>query len=358
MPRASIKTLQWNHRYVAIFKCTHKLDRPTEKTVSELVVAGGQEIKANLNMQRVLQRLQRDLIFKRLYHYANNPTSRLLTFRPYSGKQENEGRQRLQAMLKAQNLQEVQTQALELAHRYIGIAGVREGVLIFLISEGKLSQQAAENCIFVFKCDFEDVSQVTTDELFRQIQDAIVEQTKKGALYPYFAEGQFDDTIVRVFDELGQTQYWLEFLDLGERKPEYGSPQEVTVSRLSIEHPLMTEKYAEDFERFPPARSLVDRERLIRRDDRLSTVQVEALTEAVIDQTGEQRITLRLGEVRITAPLSQYGRTWIIAEEGDERYILIKGSNLENRTRMLTTIDLAEFGSLQQAAAELDISLP
>ncbi|HUV88413.1 MAG TPA: hypothetical protein VMY80_02070 [Anaerolineae bacterium] len=69
-------------------------------------------------------------------------------------------------------------------------------------------------------------------------------------------------------------------------------------------------------------------------------------------------MSLHLDEVRLTAPLNQYGRTWIIAEEAGERYIIVKGSQLESHTKMLTPIDLADFPSLREAATELGISLP
>jgi len=356
MSRVAITKLQWDHRYVAIFKCFRKADRSAQKDVSELVVASDGEIESNPNLRRVLRRLQHDLVFKRLYRYADNPTSRLLTFRPYPEGQENKGQKRLKTLLRAKDEDEVRDRALELAQRYVGIPGVREGILFFLISRGKLDRDVAENCLFIFKCDFEAVSQITPGELFRQVEDAIVEQSKKGALYPYFDRGQFDFTIVRVFDELGETQYWLDFMDLGERKSEYEPPQEAAVDQLSIEYPRIAEKYAEQFEALPSVRSLASKDRWISPDDRLSTPQVKALNEAITARTGEQRITLRLGEVRFTAPLSQYGQTWIIAEEGDQRYVLVKGSKLENRTRVLTPIDLTDFASLEEAAAELDIS--
>ena len=94
---------------------------------------------------------------------------------------------------------------------------------------------------------------------------------------------------------------------------------------------------------------------MVKPEDRLYTAEVQAISDRIVGTTGRQMVTLRLGEVRVTAPLSQYGRTWIVAEEAGQRYILIKGVNLENRTRMLTPIDLADFPPLRKAIDELGL---
>ena len=353
MSKVSILSLEWDHQTVAIFKCF----RTDEKCVAdELKVAAGAEIKSDPDMHRVINALQRDLVHKRIYYYAKNPTTHLLTFREPRDGEENAGQQHLSALLQAQTTEQVRDQARALASRYTEIPGVREGVLIFLISRGTLGESVAENCAFIFKCDFEQVSQITSHQLFRQVQDAIVERTKKGALYPYFQQNEFDKTTVRVFDELGQTQYWLEFLGLGERAPAHESLQEAVVGQLPYE---TVAKYEGQFARLPTVRPLADdRGRLISRADRLSTAKVQALSDEAIGEAGRQTVSLHLDEVRLTAPLNQYGRTWIIAEEAGERYIIVKGSQLESHTKMLTPIDLADFPSLREAATELGISLP
>lgn len=355
MAGESIRELKWTHRFVAIFKCyRQRKEAQGSVVVQELKVADRNEIEGDRNLERVLGALQRDLVEKRLYRYANNPTSRLLTFRSYPEGEENEGRAHLDALLQAEDKETIRTQALALAERYRDIPGVREGILIFLISQGKLDGGVPGNCVFVFKCNFEAISQITPDGLFYRIEDAIVEQTKKGALYPYFDNGRFDDSTIRVFDELGETLYWLEFLDLGERVSEHVSLQAATIEELPEE---IREKHAEEFEKAPAVRSLVDKDRLIGREERLPTSKVKALAGAVAAKAGGPSVTLRLGEVRFTAPLSQYGHTWILAEEQGERYILTKGSKLESHTKMLTPIDVAALPSLKDAAAELGITL-
>lgn len=79
MPAAkSIKNLDWEHRFAAIFKCSSKASDPTE-----IAVADDTAIAANENLQRVLKALQHDLIFKQVYAFAKNPTTRFLPFREY-----------------------------------------------------------------------------------------------------------------------------------------------------------------------------------------------------------------------------------------------------------------------------------
>ncbi len=157
---------------------------------------------------------------------------------------------------------------------------------------------------------------------------------------------------VRVFDALGQTQYWLEFLGLGERTPEDVSLQEAVIGQLPAQ---IVENYKSDFEELTIVRHLPEDERLIARKFRLSTSEVQKLSDRTVGQAAQRTVTLRLGEVRVTAPLNQYGRTWIVAEEAGQRYILIKGSKLDSHTQMLTPIDLADFPSVKEAMAELGI---
>lgn len=352
MAGQSVKDLEWTHRFVAVLKCYRKRGEPqTEMAAEELKVADGGEIEADANLGRVLATLQRDLVQKRIYQYAQNPTSRLLTFKSYPDGMENEGQAHLDALLQAGDKTAVRKQALALAERYRKIPGVREGILIFLVSQGGLSQTVVGNCVFVFKCNFEAISQIAPDELFRRIEDAIVEQTKKGALYPYFVHGQFDTTTVRAFDELGETAYWMEFLDLGERFPEHMPLHQATKESLPEEF----EAYLQEMEAMPPVRSLVDDQRWVDRADRLSPAQAKTQIDTVVATAGDPSISVRLGEIRITAPLSQYGRTWILAEEKDERYVLAKGSNLEIRTSQLNPLDVVDLTSLEKAAEELSL---
>jgi hypothetical protein len=347
-----ITALQWTPLFVAIYKC-YRQDKAQGLIAQELKVADGAEIEGDPNLRRVLGVLQRDLVQKRLYRHANNPTSRLLTFKSYAEGKENKGRSHLKALLEAADAETVRSQSLALAKRYTGVRGVREGVLIFLISRGRLDDTVATNCVFVFKCNFEPISQITPAELFRRVEDAIVEQTKKGALYPYFDYGQFDDETIRVFDELGETQYWLDFLDLGERVSEHVPLQAATLEELPEE---LREKYAKEFKEPRAVRSLADGDRRVLRDDRLPTAQVKDKAKKVAAKSGDPTVTLRLGEIRFTAPLSQYGHTWILAEEDGQRYILAKGAELEMRTKMLTPIDVAALPSLKEAAAELNLA--
>jgi hypothetical protein len=353
MAGQSIKDLEWTHRFVAVFKCYRRREEPqADMAAEELTVADGDEIKADANLRRVLGTLQGDLVQKRIYRHAENPTSRLLTFKSYPDGTANEGQACLDALLRASDRIAVQQQALALAERYRQIPGVREGILIFLVSRGGLGEEVAGDCVFVFKCNFEAISQIAPDELFRRVEDAIVEQTKKGALYPYFVRGQFDYNTIRVFDELGETHYWLEFLDLGDRAPEQVPLHEATLQALSDK---VAEAYEKEIKELPPVRSLVDDQRWVSREDRLPVAELEAIIDQVIATAGESSITIRLDEFRISAPLHQYGRTWMLAEEDGERYILAKGSNLEIRTKQASPLDVADLGSVEQAASELDL---
>lgn len=351
MDRSSIRSLKWEYRYATIFKCFNKPNQSGEKDVAELLVASADDIKQNPNLDRVLGVLQRELIFKRIYHHANNPTSRLLPFRANKDKG-NQGQKLLNLLRISRNKEEVREQSLKLAQKYVELPGVREGILIFILLRGKSNENIAENCIFVIKCDFEAVSKIAPEVLFQRIEDAIVEKTKKGALYPYFERREFDYNTVRIFDELGETQYWLDFLELGERLADYVSFQKIVIENLPEQ---VVKEYIEEFKELPAVRSLAQDDRLIKEKDRIPFDEIEGINDAITKQAGERKITLNLGEVKVTAPLSQFGKTWTIAEEGKQRYILIKGSQLKNRTAMLTPIDLAKLDSLQEAKARLGI---
>jgi hypothetical protein len=211
--------------------------------------------------------------------------------------------------------------------------------------------------VFVFKCDFESVSQITPGEVFRKIEEAIVEETKKGAIYPYFDRGRSDNNRVRVFDQLGDTRYWLRFLDLEETKPRSAALEDAILGKLGSEYPEFTEKYAEEFKELQPIRLLSDDARLVAPGDRLSVQAVQGLSTSLVAAVGDFKIRIRLGSVEVTAPLSQYLSSWAVAEDGDERYILIKGSTIENCTPKLNPLDLTTFPSLREAAAILQLSL-
>lgn len=353
----SLKKLSWEHHYVAVYKCSPKVDAANEKVIEELLVADSSEIKRDNNLHDVLDLLRSDLIFRRLYKEAENPTTRPLPFQEYPNGQCNIGREKLLSLLQVSNLDEVRSATHELAQRYIAIPNIREGVLIFLLAQGKVDEKIEGQFVFVFKCDFEKVSQITPGEVFRKIEEAIVDETKKGAIYPYFERGQFDRDRVRIFDQLGDTQYWLKFLDLKETKPRSVSLGEAVVEKLDSKYPELAKKYAEGFKELRPKRPLSDDARLVAPDDRLSVTDGQELSTSLVAAVGDFKVKLQLGSVEVTAPLSQYLTNWIIAENGDERYILIKGSTIENCNPMLTPLDLTALPSLQEAIAILQLSL-
>jgi Protein of unknown function (DUF3900) len=348
----SIKNLAWEHRFAAIFKCSSKTSDPTEIVVADNAAIGGNE-----NLQRVLKALQRDLIFKPIYQYAKNPTTRILPFRQYSKGESNKAQPLLNMLISAQKTDEVEAQAAKLAHQYMTTKNIQNGLLIFLVSQGKFADQVEGTCAFVFKCDFEEVSQLSGSALFRKIEDAIVEKTKKGAVYPYYSENRFDDTKVRVFDEFGETQYWLDFLDLGEPPVRFLPLQAITLEEWNALKPDRPAKYAEAITDLAAGRSLVKKELFTEPGDRLTQTETETLISAVTAKTGKQNISLRLDQARATVPLDEYGKSWIIAEQGGMRFILLKGNELRMATDMLNPIDLAARPTLRQAMTRLGMAI-
>jgi hypothetical protein len=348
----SVKSLKWEHRYVAIYKFSGKGQK-----LAEIKIATGEEIGRNEGLTRVLDALQRDLIHKRIYRFASNPTSYFFGFRQYGKGKANDGQTLLNELARAKTKAEVHAGALALADRYGKTAGVQKGVLIFLVTEGVLGPETQRPVVFVFKCDFEDVSQITAGEVFHKVQDAIVEKTKKGAMYPYFDRGRFDDTTVRVFDERGETRYWLDFLDLGELPSAYVPLHEATIQAWTSSHPELAGYYEAEMRAARPVRPLVGADRPVEEEALLPVAETQALIEAISERAGEQEVTLHLDNVRVTAPLKEFGHKWVFAEEGGQCYILIKGGKLTNNTKAFNPIDLAEVVGLGKAAELLLLTL-
>jgi hypothetical protein len=342
----------WEHRYVAIFKCS-----PKEKGLTDIVVANDSDISKNSNLQRVLKALQTGMLSKREYPSATNPTIRYLTFRQYTDRAFNKVQQLLNELLKADTKERVYEQTLELSSRYMQIQNVQKGVLIFLISHIILENELTGSCLFVFKCDFEDISQLTTRQVFRRIEDAFEEQAKKGAQYPFFNGRTFDTAVVRVFDSAGETKYWLEFLELGERPAQYITLHSATLAELARVQPDVIDQYGQELQSPGTTRSLTADEHIIAPEDRLSTEKVKELIDALPDNLSERKVSLVLDGARITVPIKEYGRTWMVAEHAGMRYVLIKGFQLEIHTKMLTPFDVACLEDLGEALATLDIPL-
>jgi hypothetical protein len=345
-PKLLPQMLTWEHRYVAIYKCS-----PKEKTSQENEIVNGAEIKRNPDLQRVLGVLQQGMISKREYPNAASPTIRYATFRRSDPGNSNDAQLWLNKLIQAPNQREVRKWASKLATRYLGIQNVQKGVLIFLISLLKL-ERTSENCVFVFKCDFEDISQLTRKQVFKRIEDAFEEQAKKGAQYPYFSGRKFERNVVRVFDSLGETQYWQTFLDLVPR-PSEATIQTAIISGLKKTHPEFIEKYSESLQSLPKERALATDEHPIEREDRFSPAVVEQVIAALPDTLSDSKISLFLDKARVSVPIREYGRTWTIAEQFSTLYVLLKGSQLEVHNPMLIPFDLTDLPDLQEAIARL-----
>jgi hypothetical protein len=345
--------LPWQHRYVAIFKCSPK----EEKKATEIVVANEDEIKQNSDLHRVLRVLQFGMLSKRDYPNAISPTIRYLNFRRPGSGHVNQAQRLLNDLLQAQTKEEVQQCTSDLATRYVNIKNVQKGVLIFLVSPLKLETKAAENCVFVFKCDFEDISQVTPKKVFRKVEDAFEEQAKKGAQYPYFNGRKFDRATIRIFDALGQTQYWLEFLESGERPSDSVTLQSALISTLGITHRELLEKYSESLRAPEKSRPLATEDQLIKPGDRLTSAGLKQVINALPANLAERKITFTIDKEQVSLHLKEYGRTWMVAKQDGTYYLLLKGAELRIYGKEPTPFDLADIVDLQEAAKELDAPL-
>lgn len=345
-----VKALEWNHRFVAIYKCASADKRP-----EEIIVANRKEIDANLNLKRVLDVLRQELVNKRIYNNADNPTTRFLTFRAYEDGQANDAKEILGVLLGATKKSGVKSGALAMSKRYLETTRSQKGVLIFLLADAGLQGGESGRCLFIFKCDFENISQLRAGTIFRPIADAIIEKTKKGSLFPYFQDGRFDDTTVRVFDELGETQYWLDFLELGDRPPQFMSLRQATIETWAQLHPALFEEYKGKFATLPEerARKFVRRplfgdEQLIETAHRSDFDETRGIIAAVVAKVEPRPVTLHLDRASVRVPLAEYGESWVIAEQAGTRFILIKGFQLESATDV-NPLDFAAPLSLEEA---------
>jgi hypothetical protein len=339
-PTISPNAQSWENMYVAIYKCS-----PRDQKVTEIVVADKTKIAANADLTRVLGVLQQGMISKREYPGALRPTIRYATFQKPQPKTDNNGQKLLDALLQAKTDDVVRRSASDLANRYITIKNVQKGVLIFL-----LSSLNSKNCVFIFKCDFEDISQLTPKQIFRRVEDAFEEQAKKAAQYPYFDGRKFDLKTVRVFDALGETQYWLNFLELV-LPPSQSAQQRIAL--MSSLSPRLIEEYGETLKSVSKERSLADDERLVKGTDLLPHREVLK----VIKRQPDTKVTLSLDGSRVTAPLKDYGHKWMHAVQEGTYYILIKGAKLEVHGEGPSAIDMASVVNLSQAASELKMRL-
>ena len=339
----------WEHRYVAIFKCS-----PKEKSATEIVVADGAKISKNADLKRVLGVLQQGMISKREYPGALNPTIRYANFQKPKAKKTNQAQVLLDDLLKAQTDAAVRKSASDLARHYVGIPNVQKGVLIFLLSILGVKEKRASDCIFIFKCDFEDISQLTPKQIFRRVKDAFEEQAKKGAQYPYFDGQKFDRRVLRVFDALGETQYWLKFLELVPPQTDAAKLQSALISTLGESHPRLIEKYGDTLKSLDRERPLATDERVIEAEDLLGPRDVMQMIDAL---PGDSKVSLSLDRANVTVPLKEYGRKWMIAGQDGTHYILIKGAHLEIHDPMLNVFDLGGLANLRQAAVELGMQL-
>lgn len=336
----------WEHLYVAIFRCSPKSTEP-----EEIIVADGIEIRANVDLLRVLTALHTSFLNRREYHTARNPVIRNLSFRPPADGQTNGSQSILEALRKSGSKEDVRPQAQTLVARYLGTKKVQSGALIFLVSRIKVEDMSGDACVFVFKCDFESISQLAPGRIFLPIADAFEEEVKKAAQYPLLIGRGFDETMIRVFDELGETQYWLDFLDLEPRQPRAAALQGATLGELAKSHPEVAEKY----EAVPLGnRSLADSERLIEAGDRLTVADTRSLIASLPDQVSGRKVKLVMDGASIEVPLKEYGRTWTLAEQNGAHYLIVKSFKLELRTDALTPLDFTEVGDLQLALDELD----
>jgi hypothetical protein len=312
-------------------------------------------------LQRVLYALRHEFVNKRVYNNADNPTTRFLSFRAYEEGRANVAQGILGLLLGATTKADVKSSALALTKRYLETTRSQKGVLIFLLADGGLPDGQSGPCLFIFKCDFENISQLRAGTIFRPVANAIVEKTKKGSLFPYFQDGRFDKTTIRVFDEMGETQYWLDFLELGDRPDPFRSLKQATIEAWAQLRPERFEQYKEKLSALPDekARKFIRRplagdEQLIDKADRSDFDETRGIIEAIADKVGPRLVTLHLDHATVKVPLEEYGKSWIIAEQAGTRVIIVKGFQLNSATDV-NPIDFAAPVTLNEARERLGL---
>lgn len=253
----------------------------------------------------------------------------------------------LALLAEAPALDQFETQAARLSERYAGLRGARGGVMVHIAATVDSGRAKSEPFYFLLHCDFEDARRLEDDSNLLTVGDVVLGKLRKALVYPYYdgfapdtdrvklykptAADTFDEVLVVDRPATGKELFQRECRDAARTR--FG------------------ERYDDYFIGVPGKRDLFGPERAVPADDLMPPLEAKHVCEvsarATKDKYGKT-ITARVkvdGHAAVTVDLAHLGKSVFFAQQGGERYLVIKGEQFVTSDQM-TGLDFADLESL------------
>lgn len=272
------------------------------------------------------------------------------------GEKGEEDRQLLEdRLLMTVDLKGFRAGAAELVDRIMAMQGLEAGLVVVMRSLVTVDEGAAGgNYLTAFWADFEDASRFETAGALalEDVPDVLLRKLSRGFLYPYSDGRELRHDQLKLHSRPASHPF-VEMLAI-EAPPttEQLMQREVARAIYSRDRDAKT-RYRNYFEKVPPKkRELFGEERYVKVGDLLPERDAAAVAREASRTTRdlydkEQKLRIKIdGAVTVDVRIEDLGQSFFFAQDGGEKFLVIRGKSFQTSTAHLNSVDFMEIDGL------------
>ncbi len=261
--------------------------------------------------------------------------------------------------LEAENLEQFESVATDLASRYADIDGARPALVLVVRSRVTTPADVVLPFLVMFACDFEEVSLLTgrSEGLLERIGEAVVHRLRKAIVYPLVDQGIQNLDRLILF-QAAASEHFDEMVALEEpvNTPELFAGEVKQALEKRVQEPPAYQRY---FKEPPPAtRELFGEERYVRLEHLLPSDEVKHVSDVSFKNSKEKfdkemKLKISLGDFgRFEAKMDRFNRDFFFARRGNEKYLIVRAENFVIKDQ-LTPVEFVDVEDLEQVFKNL-----
>lgn len=351
----ALEGFDWKPDYLTVFHLVPaKEDAPEEGTQARVLVRCEGFPEAEESFHDFMDAQLRQL-FEKKCDTAASAACKVYDF--LSNEKGEQDRSLLEdQLLMATDPRRFQQAADELLERILLLDGIKPGlILVQRLSANFGEGEKGGHFLAILWVDFQDASAFRESPELRleEVFQIVLKRLDRGLLYPFVQESELRHDLVKMLCRPAKHA----FSELFALKPPPTTErllQDEVARAIFSRGPEAKQKYRAYFEKLPPKkRELFGTERMVKVDD-LLPVQDAAAVSRESSRTSkdlyakDQKMKITIdGSLTVDVQLEELGRSFFFAEEGEEKYLVIKGKRFVTGSARLSSVDFLKTEPLE-----------
>lgn len=321
--------INWEMVYMSVFRCVSD-ENSSKKIIEEI----GEVSEIGIDEESFSDFIG-DLIMQAVSKKAS--LSPIASCRTYQFLEDSKGKTDqsiCNSLLTAVSQSHFRTHAKIVADQYTSTPKARDGLLFILNANYEQNKTLTPN-VFILKVDYVKGIVHSENSNLEHSESLLLPELKKAITYPYFDGGNFKYTQIKLYQR-SSADYFQKMFNVGYLPDSEEIADHCLHEELKEKCPELYDKYFEipQGER-RQKRELFGSSRIVKEEDLLDVDNVSHLSLQtqmnVVDQNVKPvRLKVNIDDgLKFDGSVDQLNRTYFFAQEGLERYLIVKGGKFE-----------------------------